>query len=362
MKKFALLPLAALLLLGACSDDEPQIVIPDKPVQTQNPVADKVKISVPKQKSNTYSMDGSLYVFEYENGQKIAYTMTTSGEQRIAVVKKILGTASDVTIPYAVTGKVSDTATAEWTVVSIDLYHDAVAETVRTVKIPQTVCYTYNSASQAYLSNDDSNILQMVSLMPSVQKIELEEGYPGYCSVNGAIYSDDMLRLVAVPRAFKGEFTIADGVAAVGPHAFFHCGEIDILTVPASVEAFGEEAVTFCGKLLVVNILAAEAPVAYIDTFGDYVTTNGVLRIKKGTKASYLIAKPTMEKPVEPVPPEDPDMDADDSVWEAYDKAYAEYTEKMIAFNEANDKYNALWDAYNEKEGYAAFKTIQERF
>ena len=92
MKKLSILPLAALLMLGACSDDTPDITIPDKPVQTQQPVADNVTLNVPKQTSPKFTADGSLYMFDYENGQQIVYSMTTTGAgQRVAVVKKIFG-------------------------------------------------------------------------------------------------------------------------------------------------------------------------------------------------------------------------------------------------------------------------------
>ena len=360
MKKLSILPLAALLMLGACSDDTPDITIPDKPVQTQQPVADNVTLNVPKQTSPKFTADGSLYMFDYENGQQIVYSMTTTGAgQRVAVVKKILGKASEVTIPYTVEGMIADNQTAQWDVVGIDLYTEAVAPNVTKITLPKT-CSTY-LYKDAYVAVGAQQMRELVARAYSVAAIELEDGYPGFVSINGAIYTQNMKSLVAVPRAFKGEFTVASGTETIQEKAFDHPSPIDIVTLPASVKAIGSEAMTFAESLLVVNILADEAPTAYVDTFGNYLTTNGVLRIKKGTKASYEVAKPTLEKPVAPVEPASPDMDATQEEWDQYDADVEEYNKRLDEYTTLKEAYDAAWEAYKAKEGYKNFSKIEER-
>ena len=202
---------------------------------------------------------------------------------------------------------------------------------------------------------------ELVARAYSVAAIELEDGYPGFVSINGAIYTQNMKSLVAVPRAFKGEFTVASGTETIQEKAFDHCSLIDIVTLPASVKAIGSEAMTFAESLLVVNILADEAPTAYVDTFGNYLTTNGVLRIKKGTKASYEVAKPTLEKPVAPVEPASPDMDATQEEWDQYDADMEEYNKRLDEYTTLKEAYDAAWEAYKAKEGYKNFSKIEER-
>lgn len=359
MKKLAFFPVAALLLLASCSDDTPNPTIPDNPVKVQEAVADHPTLDVPAQKSNSYELDESLYRFSYANGQTVTYQMLTAGEVRIAIVKKIGGTASKVTIPYKVTADLASGGVGEWYVYGIDLYYDSVAENVTELVLPYT-CAMYNKQN-TYVYVGDEQIRKMIQYAPSLKKVELEEGFPGYVSVNGAIYNTNMTKLVAVPRATAGEFTVVEDATEVGDFAFSGCAELEVITLPAAVAAIGEQAMAGCGKLVVVNILADEAPTAYAATFANFLCEYGVLRVKKGTLASYNVNQPTLALPEAPVEPEFPADDATDEEWDAYDAAYDEYTAAMEQYESDKEAYDAAWTAYDEKAGYKAIKTIQEK-
>ena len=100
MKKFAFLPLAALLMLASCKSDDPtpRPEVPTDPVATVPSQADDVTLNAPEQYPD-YELDGSLYRFTYANGQQISYTLTTDATQgNVARVRKIAG-ASEVIIP-----------------------------------------------------------------------------------------------------------------------------------------------------------------------------------------------------------------------------------------------------------------------
>lgn len=356
MKKLLFLPVAAMMLLVGCSEDEP-IVIPQAPVKVQQPVADNVDYHAPGQSSNKYVMDGGLYVFTYQNGQQVGYEMMTSGNDRVAIVKKITGTAKDVVIPYTVTGLISDTQTAEWTVIGIDPYADGIAENITSLTLPAS-CSNYMYNSTIYQA-DDEQMRKITQNGKGLTKVELEAAYPGYVSINGAIYTADMKTLVTVPRKMAGEFAVAEGTETIGEVAFTHCSSLTAVTLPASVTAIDKEAFTFCDKLLVINVLSSEAPVAYADTFSKYLAENGELRIKKGTEGTYRVAKPTINEPLMPTEPAQPGEDATEEEMDAYEVAMAEYEKALEKYDAEVEVYDEAWLKYNEKAGYSIFKTIK---
>ena len=356
MKKIAFLPLAALLMLASCSnDDEPVRQIPDAPVQVVAPVADDVNYVAPEQLEG-YTIEGAndeLYRFKYSNGQEIVFTckpatMFENERINVATVRKIEGTAADVVLPRTFTVKVDDGTTAEWKVVSVDLYTDGVTPTVKTITWPNTI-YAYYTTEYKAVNSDWMRA--QVSKMPGVEKIELENGFPGFASINGAIYTENLKNLVSVPRGVSGTFTIADDVQTVETRAFDHCAKIDVITFPASVTKIENDAVQFTDNLLVVNMLPLQAPVAGETAFG-LAARNGVLRIPEGSLDSYIVAKPEIELPVAPVQP-----DAEtctDEEWDNWLVADMEYNEALAAYNEA-------MDAYNHTVAYSEFKTIEQK-
>lgn len=358
MKKFALIPMAALLLFGSCSkDNEPVITIPDKPIQTQQPVADHVTMTFPKQLSTAFEQDGNLYCFSYENGLKITYQMATTNGARVAVVKKISG-AQSVTIPVSVTGKISDTETADWAVIGIDPYYEGVSEEVERLILPNS-CFASNTSGKAI---DAAQMRKIISHCPGLKALELEENYPGFVSIKGCVYSEDMLVLVAVPRAFAGELTVAEGTTTIDANAVAFCEKLEIVTLPASVEVINTDAFNSDSSLVVVNILADEAPIAYEGAFGHFVADYGVLRIKKGSLKSYKIAKPEIDFPDEPVEPQMPEGDFTEEEMDQYFEEHDKYEAEMAVYREKLNLYNEAWEAYDNKLGYVNFKKIEEKF
>lgn len=355
MKKIAFLPLLALLALAACSDDnDNNRKIPEAPVVVVDAVADNVVYEAPAQ-VGSYTIEGpseNLYRFKYENGQEIVYTQTMESSQfkgaNIATVRKIEGTAEDVVIPRVFTVENSDgSGVTEWQVVSVDLYVDAVSPNIKTITWPKGA-YAYEKDSQ-YKAADPDWIRAQMAKCPNLEKMELEDGFPGFVSVQGAVYTKDFAELVSVPRGVKGTFTIAEGTTTVQTGAFDHCSLLDAITFPSSITSIEEYAVVYNDNLMVINMLPIQAPVTPAMAFGT-AARNSILRIPEGSLDSYIVEKPQLE---EPVAPAEPDMEESDDVWNEYYDKLAIYEEELAAYNEA-------MSAYTNVEGFVNFTNIQQ--
>lgn len=358
MKKFALIPAVALMLLASCSDSEEVRPIPNDPVATVPAVADVVNLTVPNQESEytqLAELGSNYYQFKYANGQELVIQIDSSTtSSMVALVKKIGGNVTNAVIPPALEARVG-TETVQIPVVSLDLYENAVSETVKKITIPATVNQMLDGNKTKFIAVDNAYLRKQVEKCPNVEDFEIEQGFVGtggkeYCSLDGAIYTADFSTLVAVPLAKTGTYTIADGVKRVDDRAFYKCGKIDCITFPASVEEIGEEAVVLTDYLLAINMMPTQSPKAGLNAFG-YYAHNGVLRIPAGSRASYIVEKPNLQKPVEPTMP---DMETGtDEEWDAYDDAYKVYSQ-------AKKDYDAAMAGYYDREGYTMFKNIQE--
>lgn len=350
MKKIALLPVAALLMLGACSNDEPVVrPVPNDPVQTVPSVADQITLNAPALEN--VAEEGTYFRASYANGQEIVYAFAATSTSRTATVKKIQGTSADVVIPASVVY-----GDYTYTVNCLDLMVEGISDNVTSLTISNTARYMVENSSYVSMSNE--YFRAQMERGNKVEKIELEDGFPRLCSINGAVYSADMLTLVCVPRGYKGTMTIAENTQHIDPRALYYCSQIDVLTIPAGVLDIGDEAVVFNDNLLLINCLATTAPNAVAGSFGTYAH-NGVLRIPTGAEEAYKFAKPEIELPIEPVEPELPGDDATDEEWEAYDQAYAEWDEAMGVYYQKMEEYTTANDYYDNHAGWALFKNIE---
>lgn len=330
-----------MLLLGACSDDkDPVRPVPNDPIETVLPVPDDVTVNAPAQTDYSYDAFTKLNIFSFENGQVLYLERPVNGPNLI--LRKVGGTASDVVIPATVVAGENT-----YNILGIGLYVDGMADNVKTLTLSKATYGTY--ASNKFTAITASEMRVFVEKLNNVEKLELENGYPGFCSVNGAIYNTAMTALVAVPRAKDGTFTVADGVTAIQDRAFYYCQKLDVVTLPGSVESIGDEAFLFTNDILLVNCLPATAPAANPSAFG-YYTRKGTIRIPNGSYDSYIVPKPEIEKPVEPV---DPGMDSSDEEYDAYLKALGEY-------NKAMELYNEEMKAYTDAEAYSLFEHVEQ--
>lgn len=342
MKKKLFLPVAALLILGACSsEDEVVRPVPNDPIQTVPSVADHVSLNAPAQ--SDVKVEGSFYRISYANGQEILYSFAIDNtEGDIAIVRKIEGTASDVVIPASVTYN-----DVELIVYCVNLYPDGIKDNVTSLTLPNTAVAmpegtSYKAVNAEYLRNQFAEGKKL-------QKIELEDGFSGFCTINGAVYSSDFTTLVSVPREYPGTFTVAESTTVIDDRALFYCSKIDVLTIPSGVTKIGNEAVNFNNNLLLINCLPVKAPEASADAFGTYAH-NGVLRIPAGAEDNYKFSKPEIQRPKEPVEP-DEELATPEEM-EAYEEALAVYETEV-------EEYKAAMETWANYAGWAYFKNIE---
>lgn len=353
MKKIALLPAIALLLLGACSDnDDPRPVPTDKVISVQ-PVPDNQTLVAPeqiKEYQREVAYGSSAYRFKYTNGQEIIYDVLTDGTNYFAAVKKIEGTAENVILPPTITAVLNDVVT-DIPVSALNLFVDATSDNIKSIGVSGATHYmvvTANNVNTLEPATAD-HIRVQVSKCPGVSKFIFDASYPDYTTMEGAIYTTDFSELVAVPMAYEGNFTVTDGTVKIQDRALFKCTEINSLTIPASVKSIGHEAVVNTTKLALVNMLSDEAPIAYDDSFGSYAFT-GLLRIPENSIGNYTFAKPDLTEPTEPA---FPSVDDPDEVWDAYYDALDKYDEELA-------EYNNAMSTYTNHAAYTHFTRIEQ--
>lgn len=106
--------------------------------------------------------------------------------------------------------------------------------------------------------------------------------------IDGAIYSADDSRLVALLPSTVGRANIAAGVTEVCPQAFAGCWGLDTLDLPATLLSIGTDALAGCGGLRLLRSRAKTPPTLQgYDTFTDIPIDRCVLSVPSGTKTTY---------------------------------------------------------------------------
>ncbi len=91
----------------------------------------------------------------------------------------------------------------------------------------------------------------------NLASVTVDDGNPYLSDKDGCLYDKEQTKLVYVPQATKGAFTIPDNVTSIGWGAFTECG-ITSLTIPASVNYVGTDAFD-CQNITDVYIADLEA-------------------------------------------------------------------------------------------------------
>lgn len=81
-----------------------------------------------------------------------------------------------------------------------------------------------------------------------LERIEVDERNESYASVDGALYSKDLSRLIRVPVAATGTYAVPESVVDVEAHAFEGC-HFERVVIPATVRSIGDYAFTSCQEL-----------------------------------------------------------------------------------------------------------------
>lgn len=342
--------MAAGLLLTACGDDD--IVVDNTPITPTIPLdqvtvqpgtADHPTLDVPGITSAVYNPENaSIYTVTYEGGQQLVFTVPVKDKDgnyaanASATLTKIGGTSEKVVIPASLN---LDGTEIPVTGLKLTFEYPHFSDVVKTLVIPNTIKGIHEDFFTGTLSS-----------FPSLERVEIEDGQESFASIDGAVYSYDLLTFVFCPAHRSGSFSIAEGTETVLANAFNPEGYVERIVVPASVREIQNEAMLFNEHLQVINFMGTEPPTAPEFAFGFYAR-RATLVIPQGTKAKYILEKPVVpEVPVEPV-----QEDFGDDV-EAYQVALAAYNEKRTAYNEAR----AALLNYANYAGYSYFVNVSE--
>ena len=82
-----------------------------------------------------------------------------------------------------------------------------------------------------------------------LKDFNLDPENPYMQSVNGAIYSKDMKKLLAVPDCLRKTFSVATGVKEIGDYVFANFSQLEEVTLPDSIECIGHRAFNWCHSL-----------------------------------------------------------------------------------------------------------------
>ncbi|MDE7497160.1 MAG: leucine-rich repeat domain-containing protein [Muribaculaceae bacterium] len=355
MKKL-LYPQLALLLLAtaACSSDDAPAV-PQGDVTLVEAVPQNVDVVAPEQASIP-NLEGFSGKMSYAGGQEITYQTLTYSGQRLAFITSIGGTASTVNIPTTLTLKNGD-ENVNFTVRGFNLNnYEGIGEGIETLRIPGTAARWFSStAVMRYMTEDD--FTQVINQSGDLKKIELGSNFANFCSINGAVYSEDMKTFVCCPRGREGEFVVANGVETIAPYAFTNCRNITRVVLPASIKLISDNAMDFTSSLLAIDILAPQAPKAGESAFGSFAR-DAQLRVAKGSRPTYFPEEFTAEAPEIPenvIELTAPTANARQNTVEAeavFIKASNAYVAVAQQYAKALELYRDMIEFYNDSENF----------
>jgi hypothetical protein len=121
----------------------------------------------------------------------------------------------------------------KYTVTSIDESVFSSNTNIKEIIIPKTVKNTEFGSLEGITSNPFSGCL-------SLETIEVEEGNPAICSVDGVLFNKDKTNLLCYPTASPRElYTVPDGVKRLSTGAFFNNRHLKKIVLPDNLESLG---------------------------------------------------------------------------------------------------------------------------
>ena len=94
------------------------------------------------------------------------------------------------------------------------------------------------------------SIWEFAPMLPSLEKIEIDENNPNFKSIDNVIYSKDGKTLISYPPMNVGdEFTVPDGVEAISSGAFATAKFLKKVSLPNSVNSIDDKAFYGCKSL-----------------------------------------------------------------------------------------------------------------
>ena len=116
---------------------------------------------------------------------------------------------------------------------------------------------------------------------PKLKAVNVPADNPNYKTVDGVLYNKNVTRIVFVPGAKTGAFTVPETVNEVYDRAFKDAKQLTSVTFPKNFLSTFDMAYTFenCEKLTALN---------FADTNKDYKTANGIVYKKDMTELYFV--------------------------------------------------------------------------
>ena len=131
----------------------------------------------------------------------------------------------------------------KYTVTSINSVVFGSNNSTKKIIIPKTVKNTDFGSLEGFTSHPFSGCL-------SLESIEVEEGNPAICSVDGVLFNKDKTTLIGFPSASPRElYTVPDGVKSAANGAFINNKYLKKVILPSSMETLGLTMFRYCNSL-----------------------------------------------------------------------------------------------------------------
>ncbi|WP_337591164.1 leucine-rich repeat protein [Vescimonas sp.] len=88
----------------------------------------------------------------------------------------------------------------------------------------------------------------------TLARIEVDSENQNYTSLDGVLFSKDLIKIIRYPEGRSGDYTIPSNVTSIGNFAFKGCAGLTNVIIPNGVTSIGELAFSGCKNLSVVTI------------------------------------------------------------------------------------------------------------
>lgn len=160
-------------------------------------------------------------------------------------------------------------------------------------KLPTGLLDAFNNITTIKIPASVLNI-EPLFVQSTIQKIEIDENNPNYCSTGEAIYNKDKTIIYRYLNTVSN-VNVPEGVKSIGRYAFYGCGNITDIMLPDSLTSIDWEAFAYMGKLKSIHIgknLETLDPMAFwrsknitnftIDEANSFYETDGKTIYNKG--------------------------------------------------------------------------------
>jgi len=166
----------------------------------------------------------------------------------VATITGYTGPGGNVIIPDSING---------WPVKAIKAFAFEYQDTITSVSISTNVTsigpFAFAHCSQmgdVYLSEYVTGIGPAAFAdCPGMTAINVSSQNPGYSCRDGVLFDKSVMRLVEYPGGAMADYSVPDGVAAIGEAAFYYCNNLSIINFPSSLRTVGANSFFMCSSL-----------------------------------------------------------------------------------------------------------------